>query len=755
MMNKKFENFLYSFPIQLLVLHLRSNHLLILIWLIISLMITGVLASHFGAQYLFLDPEYLGQVNFWSFLLMGMAFGAFFITWNLTTYLLLAHNFPFLATLNRPFTKYSLNNFIVPLVFLLIFLFSIIRFQSYYQGSETIHIIKELAGFLIGGIIIVTIVAIYLTFTNRDIESYLKKRKNKPPNLEKFLAPGRRDVDINSLIKKKPNTKVTTYLTEKLKVRLVRSVEHYDSKLLLSIFRQNHGNALIIQLVSILLLVLLGILIEYPTFRLPAASSVFILGSILISLTGAVTYWFGPWKMTVFIILLLAINWITGARNFNYNNHAYGLNYQTEKAQYNPETFKELISLDNVEKDKDQMLEILDNWKAKQKESKPKMVITCVSGGGLKASVWAVNVLERANEAVGNKLFDKTVLFSGSSGGLIGTAYLRERFLQTSNSAEELNAVDHIDKISEDLLNSIAFMIVSNDLFLPWLEFEKGGHQYRRDRGYIFEQQLNENTDFVLDKTLQDYKEDEAAANIPLMFITPSIVNDGRRLVISSQPVSYMMVAPIGVNDQSSVEVDAIDFGGLFKDQGAMNLSFTTALRMNATYPFILPNVHLPSEPQIEVLDAGFRDNFGVKSAVRYLQVFKEWINENTDGVVLLLIQGRDRSNDISADESKGIISNLFDPLGIAGKMLRLQEFDHDTNLGFMYELLGEDNFDIVRFKYRPLNKKEEASMTFHLTEREKRSIINAMDSPENIRALKDLQMIIGDQAESPTLGSK
>ena len=749
MMKKKIENLIYSFPIQLLVLHLRSNHLLIFIWLILTLMITGLLASHFGAQYLFLDPEYLGRVSFLSFLLMGMAFGAFFITWNLTTYLLLAHNFPFLATLKRPFTKYSLNNFIVPLLFLMIFLSCIIRFQFHDQNCTHLGILTNLFGFLIGGVIVVTIVAIYLTFTNRDIDSYLKKRKNKPPNLEKFLAPGRRDVDINTMVNEKPKTKVSTYLTEKLKVRLVRSVEHYDSKLLLSIFRQNHGNALIIQLVSILLLVLLGILIEQPAFRIPAASSVFIMGSILISLTGAVTYWFGPWKMTVFMVLVIAINWITKVRNFNYNNHAYGLSYEGQKAKYDPNTFKELISMENVEKDKEHMINILNNWKAKQKEKKPKMVLTCVSGGGLKASVWAVNVLDKANAALDNMLFEKTVLFSGSSGGLIGTAYLRERFLLKKQSNMDFTGLDPIDMVSDDLLNSIAFMIVSNDLFLPWLEFEKGGHRYRRDRGYIFEQQLNENTSFIMDKTMKDYKEDEAAANIPLMFITPSIVNDGRRLVISSQPVSYMMVAPIGINDQSTVEIDAVDFGALFEDQGSSNLSFTSALRMNATYPFVLPNVHLPSEPEIEVLDAGFRDNFGVKSAVRYLQVFKDWINENTDGVVLILIQGRDRSMDISADESKGIISNLFDPLGIAGKMLRLQEFDHDTNLGFMYELFGEDKFDIVRFKYRPLNEKEEASMTFHLTEREKRSIVNAIDNKENVQALKDLQFILAPKDES------
>src|SRR5690606_23247311 len=101
--------------------------------------------------------------------------------------------------------------------------------------------------------------------------------------------------------------------------------------------------------------------------------------------------------------------------------------------------------------------------------------------------------------------------------------------------------------ISRDLLNPISFTIVTNDLFLPWATFEEGGHQYKKDRGYIFEKALNENTNWLLNKTIGDYAQPEREALIPMVFITPSIVNDGRRLVISPQPVTYMMVEPAGV----------------------------------------------------------------------------------------------------------------------------------------------------------------------------------------------------------------
>ena len=61
-----------------------------------------------------------------------------------------------------------------------------------------------------------------------------------------------------------------------------------------------------------------------------------------------------------------------------------------------------------------------------------------------------------------------------------------------------------------------------------------------------------------------------------------------------------------------------------------MNLRMLTALRMNATYPYILPSVWLPSHPVIDVMDAGLRDNSGQETSLRFLNVFKDWINKNT-----------------------------------------------------------------------------------------------------------------------------
>ena len=73
-----------------------------------------------------------------------------------------------------------------------------------------------------------------------------------------------------------------------------------------------------------------------------------------------------------------------------------------------------------------------------------------------------------------------------------------------------------------------------------------------------------------------------------------------------------------------------IDFLQFFKDQKAENLKILTALRMNASFPYVTPNLRLPSEPAIEVMDAGIADNFGISDALIFIYNFKDWISDNT-----------------------------------------------------------------------------------------------------------------------------
>lgn len=703
------------------------------------MIINGQMGLRLGLQYLFLDPEYLNEVNFWSFLFIGLAYGGFLMSWNLTTYLLSAHRFPFLATLSRPLTKFSLNNIIIPLSFFIFYLVKIISFQSLEQSNSGEQIFLSTLGIIFGTFTIVLLYSLYFHFTNRDINYY---RKNKDEN---GISPGFANLELDPVKLDNNRWKVKTFLNESFQRRYVRSVAHYDPELIKNIFKQNHLNALIIQLFSMFLLVIIGNLAEFPMFRIPAGASIFILLSLITALIGALTYWFREWRWTVIIVIVLMLNSFISSEKINYPNQAYGLNYEASTITYNYEALKELFTPENIRADIKQTEEILNQWKAKNTSDliqKPKLVVISVSGGGLKSALWSLNVLQTLDKKTSGQLSNHTMLITGASGGLIGAAYYRELlYRKTQNPHLDIYKPEYLDTISKDLLNSVAFSIVSKDLFIPVTTFKYKGKSYYKDRGYAFEVQLNENTNNLLMKTISDYCQPEKSAKIPMMLISPSIVNDARQLLISPHQISYMM-APLYTDEYpNDLEIDAVDFNRLFKDHDASQLSFISALRMNATFPYVLPNVQLPTSPRIEAMDAGLLDNYGVKTATRFIRVFKDWILENTSGVIFLQIASSEKFKSVRPIRQEGMIEALFNPLGILGQIFTVQEFDHDNNLGFLYDLLGPDHFDLIRFIYEPVDPESpRASISFHLTNKERADILGSINIEQNQQNLEKIK---------------
>ncbi|MBK8921570.1 MAG: patatin-like phospholipase family protein [Saprospirales bacterium] len=726
----------YSFPIRLLVLHLRNHLVLIGLWIFLALLMTGGAGRFFGIYYLLLTPEYHGEVNFWSFFLTGAACGAFFLIWNLTTYLLSAHRFPFLATLKAPFTKFGLNNSLIPAAFLVTYVLASARFQAHDELTGAWTVVRHISGFLLGLGTMIIALAAYLHLTNKDIGAFLRPGQMGPQPGGRLLAPGYRMPTLWEIRAGATRWRVDTYLTERLHFRPVRSIAHYSPELLGRVFRQNHLNAVVVQLIAILVLMVLGLFMDQEWARIPTGATIFLLSSMVLALFGAIVFWFRHWGTLIFIILLVAVNYTTGLGFFHYRNRAYGLDYgEQRRAAYSNMALSALCHPDTVAADKANTLRILEKWLAKNRSAgiaRPKLVFLCVSGGGMRSSLWTIQTLQRADEATGGRLLRQTVLISGASGGILGAAYLRELYLRQQQGAPvSVHDPAYIADMGLDLLNPVSFAIISNDLFFPVSTFRSGDYTYRKDRGYLLERQLNENCRGMLDKRLADYRSPEAEARIPMMVVSPFLLNDARRLLISPQGVSYLMQPPEDPLHSMAPEADGVDFRRLFARQQADSLAFTTALRMNCSYPLILPPTWLPTEPSVEAMDAGFRDNYGIMTATRFIHTFQDWIRENTGGVVIIQVRCWEKVRPIKEGNYKGIIENLFSPFSAAASLTVMQDFDQDNTLALLGDVLGENRLQVISFIYRPLKKENEASMSLHLSKREKVDILESFNRPE------------------------
>jgi hypothetical protein len=485
--------------------------------------------------------------------------------------------------------------------------------------------------------------------------------------------------------------------------------------------------------ISFLFLIFIGFWLDSPYFQLPAAAGITVFFAILIAISGAFSYFLQNWSIPLLIVFVIVLNILYKYNIIDPSNRAYGLNYSNieQRPQYDQPTLMELSSEQNIERDKKNMIGILEKWKQKQKSAKPYLYLITTSGGGNRSATFTMNVLQRLDSLCGGDLMDRTFMITGASGGMLGASYYRELVSHEKNGVNP-NDRKYVEDISQDLLNSIFTSFVARDLASPAQKFKVGDYEYVKDRGYAFEQKLDQNTRGYLNRQLRDIEPEERNAQIPLMLFNSVITRDGRKMVISTQPISFLMRPPVDTTLSTPVDPDAVDFRALFAKQDPMNMRLLTALRMNATFPYVLPNVWLPSKPVIDVMDAGLRDNYGQEMAVRFVQVFKKWIDENTSGVVLIHIRDRVKGGWDHPYESTNITELFTKPLLLLQfNWYKMQDYNQNDLMSLMGESMG-DKFKRISFQYVPQKEDAGAALNFHLTKREKKNILEALGSENN-----------------------
>jgi hypothetical protein len=737
------DRLIYSFAIQLVVMHLKKNQLMMLYWVILFGFITQSFSKRFGIPYLFLDPEYLGKVDVVSFFIVGIACGVFIMAFNISSYILNSFRFPFLASLSKTFQKYTFNNFIIPSVFVLIYIIEIVQFQYFSQFKSPLEIGINILGFLAGIFLVVGFTLRYFLLTNKDIYKLFGVEHADAVSADEKELLAKRKRSRNRK-KKSGDTKVwrvETYLVMPFNTRLVRNTDHYKQYMLQSVFKQNHINAAVMELIVFSVFILLGLFREYKSFQIPAAASVMLLFTMFIMLSGVFRFWLRSWANTAIIVTFILLNYVSQFEFFNQRNKAFGLDYKQPRREYSIESLAASIDSTQIRTDHQETVSILEKWKqnwALKGVDKPKMVIINVSGGGLRSSLFTFRTMMALDSVLNGQLMNHTRLISGSSGGTIGASYYRGLYLDERPalmSAVATTAPDYLDAISRDLLNTTAFSFMVSDAFLNMQSFEDGNNSYYKDRAYAFENQLNENLGNVLNHRLGYYRKPELDAEIPMMIISPTILNDGRALMISPVGISYMLQNPITASGTLDPVPDAIEYTRFFGANNPLNTQFTSVLRMNATFPYIMPSASLPTQPPVEVMDAGIRDNFGILNSVRFLFEFREWIKNNTGGVVFIQIRDTNKKSRLQNTSLSTILQKLTAPVrNVTGNFILMQDYMQDDYLKYMQAWL-ECEFDFVQFQLPQMDEK--IALSWHLTEKEKQFLKYAVFTPENKESLK------------------
>lgn len=745
--------FYRSLPVQLFILHLRRYQLLLIFWYILASAINGNFMSTFGADALFLAPEYLGNVNGVSMAIVGVTTGVFIMSWNVTTFILHSNQVKFLATTSKPFLKYCINNAVIPLLFLIFYLGKTIYFDLHNELLSAGEIVVLITGFLLG--LIFTIVAAFLYFfrTEKSMMRTMEPVFRDPKAFGKQFGIGGKHFHEKGMLR------VDWFFNTRFKLKKPRNVSHYSQEFVELVFKRHHFAAVMSIILAFLFLALLGMLMDKPPFIIPAAGAILLFFSILIAGSGALTYWLKSWAFPVLLLIGLLLNFLFEKEVIDPRNKAYGINYtnRAERPLYTRDSILQLCTIEKMEADKKSMIGILEKWKQRQVEKKPLLYILNVSGGGTRSATFTLNVLQRLDSLMNGELMKKTFMINGASGGMLGATYYRElcRLKQQGHKINPLQQ-QYTDNVSKDLLNPLFASFVTRDIFAPAQQFSTAKYKYTKDRGYAFEEQLNRNTGKILDYTLKDIATDEALAKVPLMLFNSTVTRDGRKMVFSSQPVSFMMRNWPDSSRLGISEPDAIDFGAMFKKQDSYDLRLLSIMRMNATFPYVLPNVWLPSSPIIDVMDAGIRDNFGQESSMRMLNVFQDWIEKNTAGVVFVQIRDRKPGEWDEGYDDPSITGIFTKPImTLQHNWMKMQNYYQEEMVQFSANGYRFP-FKKLTFFYTPSPKQKGAALNFHLTLNEKLDIKRALRSEANtaaFNAVTRLQQQLGQAVSNEMRG--
>lgn len=283
------------------------------------------------------------------------------------------------------------------------------------------------------------------------------------------------------------------------------------------------------------------------------------------------------------------------------------------------------------------------------------LVVICASGGGIQAAGWTVQVLTGLQTLLGKsgESFAKSIgLISSVSGGSVGVMYYLDRFNLEKGIPEEKDFKDIFSSATQDSLDAIGWGLAYPDLWriigIPFL----APRICDRGRAIEIDWQSEMNSPKSI-TTLDTWRNQIFEGKIPIPVFNATIVEDGRRLIIS--PMTFE-----GSNENKSIDSNTLYEG--------YDMSVVTAARLSSTFPYVSPvcrsNVNQKGK-NYHIADGGYFDGSGAFTAIEGLN---KWLSSNQDSnikrVLLLQINAfPEASSDFRDTDKQGWLLELFGPI--------------------------------------------------------------------------------------------
>lgn len=278
-------------------------------------------------------------------------------------------------------------------------------------------------------------------------------------------------------------------------------------------------------------------------------------------------------------------------------------------------------------------LRVLEAWSESLGTQKVPLVVIAVDGGGSRAALWSLTVLQQL-EADLTDFSTHTRVVAGASGGMLGAAAFVATLAPPGDTAahrdvsgRELRPDDLAGAVGADFLAPVVRQLFFVDFLIPpFLHPTK-------DRGSALDATWEDRLG-VLGQPYRSLAAGEAAGWRPSLVTAPFIVEDGRRLLISNLDLSRLAATSLPTATPAST-IQSIQFFPAFGHEG---LKLSTALRLNAAFPYLTPATELPTDPARRVMDGGYYDEHGVDLTAAWVWNHRDFLRQRVSGVALVQI---------------------------------------------------------------------------------------------------------------------
>jgi hypothetical protein len=392
-------------------------------------------------------------------------------------------------------------------------------------------------------------------------------------------------------------------------------------------------------------------------------------------------------------------------------------------------------------------------------------IVVTTAGGGIQAASWTTQVLIglEGQSRIWNQgsFADSVVLISSVSGGATGSMFFLHQYdapHDVKQSGFKLRPEEFgslVTLASQSSLEDIAWALVYRDIPRILLPYGKTEEQRLLDRGRMLEVNWQQRAN--LHARLSQWKLGVAEGWRPAAIFNSTIAETGEPLLF--QTTEFQKKA-LRKADGTPIVPDRRSFYDFL--QGA-DVPVVTAVRLAATFPYVTPAARPAVDgPQNHLIDGGYYDNFGVASAVEWIdEALKDFTEHHTElediaksnsevGPKILILQIRSFPDDHAPPpRNRGWFYQLLAPVdGILGARTTAQLVrDHDDLLRLQKLYWGAKygKLPIIRFAGFKFTSPD-APLSWSMTEKQIQAIKDEWQTiltpPKDRPKVDDLQQV-------------